>query len=85
MLTKLKSKTMDWVESQSKRVSKEKSLKAVTMCEKCYTFYYKNSWHFEKPLEVSTSEHYTIPVHFTQCPACLEQEVAQYEELGSFA
>lgn len=85
MLTKLKTKTMDWAAGQHKKLTREKSQKAVTMCEKCYTFYYKNSWHFEKPQEVSTSENYTVPVHFTQCPACLEQEVSLYEEMGSFA
>ena len=86
MLTKLKSKTLDWTEGQRKKMGeKGRDFKVITMCEKCYTFYYKNSWHFEKPEEVLASEDYTVPVHFTQCPACLEQEIAYDMELGSMA
>ena len=78
MLIKLKTKAAAWAKGQRKKFTKSANFKALTMCGKCYTFYYRNSWHFEKPIEVEKLESYTVPVHFTQCPACMEQEVAQY-------
>ena len=85
MLTKLKSMARDWSSGKEQKQKKENT-SSLTMCKDCYTFYYKNSWHFEKPDTVTNSESYTIPVHFTQCPACLEQEVISYDmESVSFA
>ncbi len=53
------------------------------MCKKCFTFYYKNSWHFERPEYLNREDEVEVPVHFTECHACLEQDEAQYEtELG---
>jgi hypothetical protein len=51
----------------------------VTMCKKCYTFYYRNTWNFDKPMTLETDQDEDIPVHFTKCTACLEQESAFYE------
>jgi len=79
MLKKFKSKAEDWVSNHNKRLSEGKSLKRLTMCKKCYTFYYKNSWHFEKPEYLNQEREEEIPVRFTECPACLEQEMASYE------
>ena len=78
MLTKLKKMASDWSSGQKDR-RKSGHTRSLTMCKDGYTFYYKNSWHFEKPDEVTNSESYTIPVHFTQCPAWLEQEVSSYD------
>jgi hypothetical protein len=69
MLKKLKSGTRDLVLNYKK----------LTMCKKCYTFYYKNSWHFEMPGNIKESPEQEIPVLFLQCPSCLEDENASYE------
>ncbi len=79
MLKRLKSSAQDWVEGHKKRISAAGGQKKLTMCKKCYTFYYKNSWHFEKPLYLDMDREEEIPVRFTECPACLEQENAQNE------
>jgi len=80
MLKKLKYITKDLVLGDKKEFSQGENFRALTMCKKCYTFYYKNSWHFNSPdyLQNVTSEK-EFPVRFTQCPACLEQEQALYE------
>ncbi len=80
MLKKLKLSAEDWVTNHKKRVSQVEGIpKKLTMCKKCYTFYYKNSWHFDRPLYVELNHEDEIPVRFTECPACLEQESATYE------
>jgi len=79
MLKKFKSNAKDWVLSHQKRLAVEEGPKRLTMCKKCYTFYYKNSWHFDKPVYLETSREEEIPVRFTECPACLEQETSYYE------
>jgi hypothetical protein len=86
MLKKLKSYADDWVTSQKKRFPENKRFQALTMCKKCYTFYYKRSWHFERPEVLEGDNETPIPVCFTECPACLEQEVSYYDmESGSYA
>lgn len=85
MLKKIKMQAEDWVANHNKRLMEGKSLKRLTMCKKCYTFYYKNSWHFERPVALDEEQEHEIPVRFTQCPACLEQEVASYEIDGNLA
>ncbi len=86
MLTKFKTLAKGWAEDQKKRFPKSQNFRALTMCEKCYTFYYKNSWHFEKPEHLAHADDSTVAVKFTQCPACVEQELALYDmESGSFA
>ena len=79
MLKKLKLSAEEWVSDHKKRFSESRGVKKLAMCKKCYTFYYKNSWHFDKPLYLDMDYEEEIPVKFTECPACLEQEASQYE------
>ncbi len=55
------------------------SNKKLTMCKKCYTFYYRNSWHFDRPIALETDADEEIPVQFTKCTACLEQDSVYYD------
>jgi len=57
----------------------DQGTKGLTMCKKCFTFYYKNSWHFERPEYLNQDDEVKIPVHFKVCLACMEQEQALYE------
>ena len=79
MLKDIKSKAQDWVSGHNKRISERKNFGKLKICKKCLTFYYKNSWHFERPLYLEQDIEQEIPVRFTECPACLEQEEAFYE------
>lgn len=81
MLKKIKLSAKDWVLDHKKRISSslDSKVRGLTMCKSCYTFYYKNSWHFEKPSYLEQTRDEEIPVRFTQCPACMEQELALYE------
>jgi hypothetical protein len=79
MLKKLKLVTRDWALSNKKKFPQNRNFRMLTMCKKCYTFYYKNSWHFESPNYLNIDSDKELPVRFTQCPACLEQEQALYE------
>ncbi|MFA6269850.1 MAG: hypothetical protein WC657_01405 [Candidatus Paceibacterota bacterium] len=56
-----------------------RNFKGLTMCKKCLTFYYKNSWHLERPKYLDQNDEVEVPVHFTECLACMEQDQAQYE------
>ncbi len=86
MLKKIKLNAQDWVMNHKKRILSDNSTKKLTMCKKCYTFYYKHSWHFDNPLNLEADREQEIPVRFTECPACLEQEASLYEvESGFFA
>jgi len=79
MLKKLTSRTAkDWIVSYKKKLTENRAVNRLTMCRTCFTFYYKNSWHFDKPsyFEVDEKE---IPVRFMMCPTCLDLEVASYE------
>jgi hypothetical protein len=69
----------DWKISPKGRVNKGKKFRAVTMCKRCYTFFYRNSWRIERPLEVNHNDNSEVPVRFTECPACIEQELAMYD------
>lgn len=62
-----------------------RNFKGLTMCKKCFTFYYKNSWHFERPEYLDQSDEVEIPVHFTECFACMEQDQALYETESSLS
>ena len=78
MLKKIKTLTKvtkNWVQDKTEKLPK--NYKSLTMCERCYAFKYRNSWHFKQP-EYLTSEQ-EVPVIFTQCTACLEQENALFE------
>jgi len=78
MLTKLKVLTKKWAKQERQRFPRTRNFKAITMCKQCYTFYYKKSWHFEMPVELDSDNEDQVPVKFTQCSACLEQELASY-------
>ena len=79
MLKHFSSFTGDWAMTQSKKVNKSKNRGALKMCKKCYTFYYKNSWHFEKPKQLEGGEgEPVVSICFTECPACLEEEMSSY-------
>ena len=80
MFTQIKELTKDWAENQKIRASRVRNLKYLTMCKQCYTFYYKNSWHFEKPELLEYNSEAVLPVKFTQCPMCVEQENALFED-----
>lgn len=84
MLTKIKKFAKDWNENKQGKIFKRISLKALTMCEKCYAFYYRHSWHFKKPSYLDDYFEEDVPVHFTECPACLEQENALYDREQSY-
>lgn len=80
MLTKFKTLAKDWTRKNN---SENKNLKTLTMCERCFSFYYNHSWHFERPDYLEHDTDSTVPVYFTQCLACLEQEDARYETESS--
>lgn len=79
MLKKFKTLAKDWVVKKRKKFSKNRNFRTLTMCEKCFSFYYHHSWHFKKPAHLEKYHEEEVPVTFTQCPACLEQENALYE------
>lgn len=84
MLKKIKTMTKvtkDWVNDQKTKLPK--NYRTLTMCERCYAFKYRNSWHFKKPDYLSSEQE--VPVIFTQCSACLEQENAMYESESELA
>jgi hypothetical protein len=81
MLKKLKSNAKDWLSSSENKFSPaDRGVKKLTMCKKCYTFYYRNSWHFERPEFLDKNYEIEVPVHFTECLACMEQEQASYDK-----
>ncbi len=56
-----------------------KNQKNVTMCKSCYSYYEKKAWSIERPVYLDAEQDMDVMVHFTKCPACIEQEVALYE------
>ena len=54
----------------------KKNFKNLTMCKKCYAFYYKRDWHFDAPESIRSEDAGEISVRLTECPACNEMEVA---------
>jgi hypothetical protein len=66
--------------SKLTKLPKIKNYRTITMCDKCYAFYYKNSWHLKRPSYLNEYSDEEIPVLFTQCGACLEQEDALFEK-----
>lgn len=84
MLKKLKLSAGNWVSNHKKNfhLQREKTSR-LTMCKKCFTFYYKNSWHLERPGYLDKDLEVEIPVHFTECLACMEQDQALYDEVES--
>lgn len=80
MLTEFKTLAKNWTERRrEEKTPKGTSFRALTVCRECYTFYYKNSWHFERPENLELHKDSRVTVRFTQCPACLQQELAAYD------
>lgn len=81
MLKKFKLGANNLVSNYKKSLSERRSQSKLTMCKKCYTFYYRNSWHFEIPRFLTNEREKEIPVLllFSQCPPCLEEENVFYE------
>lgn len=70
----------NWVSPSKKQISRaSRDNTKLTMCKRCYAFYYQQSWHFERPEYVVLDCDENISVRFTECSACVEQEVALYE------
>lgn len=80
MLKKIKTLARDWNYNKRRKFKKIKNSGNLLMCENCYAFYYKNSWHLKKPKYLNEYKEEEIPITFTQCLACLEQEEALYEK-----
>ncbi len=80
MFKKIKFATRERFEHLHKAKKNMKELKKLTMCKKCYAFYYQKIWHFEAPVAIQNIEEKEIPVKFAQCPACIELEVSLYEK-----
>lgn len=59
--------------------NKKRNFGLLKMCKKCYTFYHKNSWHFDRPEQLEVEAEPIVTVRFTECPACLEEELAVYD------
>lgn len=76
MLVKFKSLGA-WGDKTKKKFSKSKTFGSLTMCKKCYTFYYKHSWHFYKPEQLEKDTDSIVSVHFTQCPSCLMESTLE--------
>ncbi|OGI68398.1 hypothetical protein A2738_00725 [Candidatus Nomurabacteria bacterium RIFCSPHIGHO2_01_FULL_42_15] len=85
MLKRFKTLAKDWVNGKRKEFPRNKKFKTLTMsmCEHCYAFYYKKSWNFKKPNYLNEYNEENISVHFTKCPACIEQENALFERESS--
>jgi hypothetical protein len=79
MLKKLKLHTKEWILNHKKGFLRARSHKRLIMCKKCYTFNYKNSWHFYKPQSLELDGGDDVSVRFTECPTCLQEEAASYE------
>ena len=79
MLKKFKKLAKDLNHSTRKKFHRMKNSASFAMCESCFAFYYKNSWHMTRPEYLSDSDEEDVPVFFTKCSACLEQEEAMYE------
>jgi len=83
MLKQFKTLAKKWTENRIKKPPKVENFRTIMMCESCYSFYYKNSWHFKMPKYFNEYHEEEIPVLFTQCAACLEQENALYDRESS--
>ena len=79
MLKKFETLAKDWVKNKRREFPKNKNFRALTMCEGCHAFYYKNSWNFKKPMYFNEHNEEETQVFFTQCSACIEQENALFE------
>jgi len=74
MLITFKTAVQEWARQKSKAFPENETFKILTMCKRCYAFYYKNSWHSEKPDGIDYHRNSTIPIRLTRCGACLEND-----------
>jgi len=79
MLKRLELSAKNWVLNHRNKLADRQGPKRLIMCKKCYTFFYKNSWHLERPEYLEQDCEEEIPVHFTECLACMEQDQALFE------
>ncbi|OHA21003.1 MAG: hypothetical protein A2849_01700 [Candidatus Taylorbacteria bacterium RIFCSPHIGHO2_01_FULL_51_15] len=79
MFKKFQTLAKDWAIGAANKVPRGRRVRTLTMCRKCYTFFYRNSWHFERPDYLRMDQDLEIPVRFTECQACMEQEMAFYD------
>lgn len=85
MLKKLELRARNWVLNRKKSFNSPiQRAKKLVMCKKCFTFYYNRSWHLERPEYLDQNFETEIPVHFTECLACMEQDQAQLERESNF-
>jgi len=85
MLKKIRSGAKSFVLDYKNRLLDKSSLEKLTMCKKCYTFYYGSSWHFEMPENLKKYPEEEVPVTFTLCSACRVEEEALYENEAELA
>lgn len=74
MLKNIKKIAEEMTDDQSRNSNSR--FRAFSMCKKCFTFFYKKTWHFERPDYLDDYADQEIPVKFTECPACLQEERA---------
>lgn len=79
MLKHIKSFTNNRAMRYMKEFNERRNFKSLKMCKKCYTFYYKNSWHIDRPEQLEGDTEPIVFVRFTECPACLEEGLALYD------
>ncbi len=80
MLKNMKTLENVWALRKNKKLSPDSGLRTITMCKRCYTFYYHHSWHFEMPAELQgLDKNDNVAVRFKECPACLGEEAARLE------
>ncbi|GEM_PF-1697704 len=79
MLNKKLLDTSDWTSRYKAKLLGTGTVEKLTMCKKCYSFYYKNSWHFEMPAYASDYQEENIPVILVKCGACLREENDIYD------
>jgi hypothetical protein len=85
MLKRFKKLAKDFGYGKRKRLQKIKNSVSLAMCEKCFAFYYKNAWHLSKPTYLVEYDEEEVPIFFTKCSACVEQEEAMYEKESSLS
>ncbi len=79
MLNKNDNFTTDWNYTRRRKFEQLKDSALLAVCDNCLAFYYEDSWHEEHPKNLSIYYEEEIPIFFTQCFTCLEEEEALYE------
>jgi len=65
----------------SYNTNKNSRVNKVTMCKKCYAFYYRSVWHFEAPEFVRNGvpSSQAVSLRLSECPSCIEMDLAMME------